>query len=161
MKEIKLTQNQISKVSDHKFHKLNKYNWKALWSPYTKSFYAVRHEGKGIHRKMIHMHRQVANTPNALVCDHINHDTLDNQDHNLRNVTQSQNQMNRKSAQANNKLRERGISRHGAGFQVQVRVGGKHAYCKHFKTLEDAITARNIAIQKFHGEFAGETGEAR
>lgn len=36
---------------------------------------------------IVRMHRIIANTPTGMICHHINHDSLDNRFHNLRNMT--------------------------------------------------------------------------
>ncbi len=154
-KEIQLTMGQVAIVDDSVYEEENRYKWRAKWSEYTQSYYAVRwSEGGMLHRKVIQMHREIMNTPNGMLCDHVNHNTLDNQKHNLRNVTHSQNGMNRRGANSNNSLGEKCISRQGKGFEVRVSVGGKCIFDKWFKTLPEAITARNKAVKHFHGEFA-------
>ena len=46
------------------------------------------------------MHRMIMNTPDHLVCDHANHDGLDNRIANLRNCTTAQNNANRRKRAA-------------------------------------------------------------
>jgi hypothetical protein len=154
MKEIKLTQGQVALVDDEDYEELSRFKWHAFWNKYTKSFYAKRSEGKRPFQKAVYMHREVMRTPKNLDCDHIHHNTLDNRKENLRNVTSSQNSMNRRGAQANNVLGERCISHAGGGFRVQVYAGCKRVYGKTFRSLETAILARDAAIAEFHGEFA-------
>lgn len=149
MKLIPLTQGQFTKVSDCQFEYYNKWNWYARWDKDTQSYYAARHECG----KTIYMAREIAKTPKGMICDHRNHDTLDNQDHNLRNVTSSQSEMN-KSAQSNNKLGEKCIYPYRKGFQVCVQKDGKRVLEKFFPTLEAAKNARDEAVKKYHGEFA-------
>lgn len=52
-------------------------------------------------RKRVYLHRVINECPDDKVVDHINHDTLDNRKSNLRNVTASANQQNRKGANSN------------------------------------------------------------
>ncbi|MDQ1146060.1 hypothetical protein QE429_002887 [Bacillus sp. SORGH_AS 510] len=58
----------------------------------------VEEDGK---RKRVYLHRIVNDCPEDKVVDHINHDTLDNRKSNLRNVSISANQQNRKGANKN------------------------------------------------------------
>lgn len=149
MKQINITKNQITLVDDQDYDYLSQYKWHAQWNKYTRSYYAVRNEG----RTAILMHREILNTPSHLLCDHEDHNTLNNQRYNLRNATQSQNQMNRK-LNINNTLGEKCISKSGTGFRVQIEKDGKFVFRKSYRNLSDAISARDEEIQKHHGEFA-------
>lgn len=153
MKTIELTQGQVAMVDDWRYEELNQWEWQAKWNKRTQSFYAVRTEGKRPFRKMIQMHRQIMYTPKGLQCDHVNHKTLDNQEHNLRNATYSQNQMNSR-VRVDNKLGERCINARSGGYLVQIRAGGQYVFSKTFRALDEAIAARDAAIREFHGEFS-------
>jgi hypothetical protein len=152
-KQIELTQGQVALVDDDWFEYLNQWNWYARWDKTTSSFYAYRHEAKNYVRTYFYMHRVVAQTPKGLICDHINHDTLNNTEKNLRNVTNSQSIMNRRVRQ-DNKLGEKNISLHsdGKGYNVRFRMRNGE-FVKYYLKLDDAIEARNIARLKYHGEF--------
>jgi hypothetical protein len=99
MKEIKLTQNQIALIDDEDYEKISKHKWYARYSNFTKSFYALRN-GKisdGINNcKSIMMAREIMNTLVDELCDHIDHNTLNNQKYNLRNCTKNGNMQNKK-----------------------------------------------------------------
>lgn len=154
MRTIELTQGQVAKVSDHRFDELNIYQWHAWWNKSTKSFYAVRNvkkeDGK---RTIVYMHRQINNTPDGFDCDHKDHDTLNNQDYNLRKATRSQNNMNSR-LRPDNELKEKCICKNHSSFMVQINKNGKKVFCKTYKTLEDAIIARDEAVKKHYGEFS-------
>jgi len=96
------------------------------------------------------MSRFIAQTKEGQECDHINHDTLDNQDHNLRNVTSSQNSINRR-LRKDNKTGEKNITVYRKGFRVLVTVKGK-GYVKDVKTMEEALSAR-AEFRKLQGEY--------
>ncbi len=151
MKEIQLTQGQVALVDDWNYEELNKYKWQAKWNEHTKSYYAAR--GIGNPQKTKRMHCEIMKTPKGMFCDHINHNTLDNREENLRNATRSQNGMNRR-VNRNNKLGEKCISPHRYGFVVIIYKDGKCVFNKKFNTLDQAIHARNNAINQHHGEFA-------
>lgn len=154
-KQIPLTQGQVTTVSDHRFDYLNQWSWIAVWSKFTQSYYAARWEGKGIFRKKIYMARVIANTPDGMLCDHINHNTLDNTDSNLRNVTKLQNNINR-GAQRNNKTGVAGVFVRGDSgkYRARLKFGGKCVLDKTFPILEQAIQARKEAEEKYFEEFA-------
>lgn len=153
MKQIPLTKGQVALVDDWWFEYLNQWEWYAMWDPTTRSFYAVRNEGKRPFRKQIKMHRQIKNTSESMLCDHINHNTLDNQENNLRNATRSQSNMNR-TTQSNNRLGIKNIRELHNGYQVRVFVGRKNVFSKLYGSIDEAIAARDAAIKKYHGEFA-------
>src|SRR6266403_1594641 len=89
---IPLTRNQNALVDTDDFNWLNQWNWCALLSKHTKTFYAVRTENE----KMLYMHRVVLGCTAAEDSDHRNHDTLDNRRQNLRRCTPTQNKQNAK-----------------------------------------------------------------
>jgi hypothetical protein len=149
MKSIPLTQGQFALVDDGDFENLNQWRWQAVWDKHTKSYYAVRTDYSGFlgfrRKQTIRMHRQIMNTPEDMDCDHWNHDTLDNQRRNLRNVTNSQNLMNRRGANVNSKLDVLGVSKHGKGFRAHIQVGKKTKFFPVRYTIEEAIVDRKQA----------------
>ena len=149
MKRILLTQNQYALVDDEWYEYLHLWKWFAHWRKGTQSYYAQRKDGKSI----IHMHRVVMSTLDNMKCDHKNHDTLNNQTYNLRNLTHSQNLMNR-GASITNKLQEKCIYFRKGRYVVQIRAKGRKGFYKRFDTLEDAKHIRDMVIKEFHGEYA-------
>lgn len=149
MKTIVLTQGQVALVDDWRYEELNQWKWNARWSENTQSYYAERNEGK----TRIQMSRQIMNTPEGMECDHRNRNTLDNQEHNLRNATPSQNRMNARTY-SNNKLGEKCIGRDRKSYRVRVKKDKKVVFSKSYNTLEEAVSARNAILKQFHGEYA-------
>jgi hypothetical protein len=154
MKIIPLTQGQVAKVSDAWYEELNKDKWQALYDPHTKSYYAMRNSslllGK---KKMIYMHRIVANTPDGMQTDHIDGDTLNNQPDNLRSCTHSQNQYNSEKHK-NNISGFKGVRASRKKWQAEIRVGTKYIYLGTYPTPEKAAHAYDEAARELHGEFA-------
>ena len=141
MKLIELTQGQVTKVDDYWYPILCRFTWCARWSKFTNSFYAMRSvyyaDNAGKQKtKTILMHRVISQTPHGLVCDHINNDTLDNQESNLRSVTFSQNQMNRKGGTRNSISGIRGVSWNAKKSKWQAQVGNK--YLGVFSNIKEA-----------------------
>ena len=160
MKKLELTQGQYALVDDEDYDYLMQWKWFAHWSNITKSYYAQRNEGKIPNRSVVHMSREVMKTPKDMRCDHKNHDTLNNQKYNLRNVTRSQNGMNSR-VYKNNELGERNIIKTlWNTYRVQIYKDKKRVFCKAYKSLDEAIAARDSIISKIHGEFVY-TGESR
>lgn len=154
MKTIPLTQDQVALVDDWRYEELNQWKWHARWSENTQSYYAERNEGDaGSGKKKIQMSRQIMNTPEGMECDHRNRNTLDNQEHNLRNATPSQNRMNKRTY-SSNKLGEKCIGRDGKSYRVRVKKDKKVVFSKSYNTLEEAVASRNAALTQFHGEYA-------
>src|ERR1035437_2353458 len=87
MKTIPLTQGQVALVDDSDFEELTKYRWYARRNK-NGAFYAARSCPVPRGRKL-YMHRALLlGVPEV---DHVNRNTLDNQRHNLRPATHSQN----------------------------------------------------------------------
>lgn len=152
MKQIPLTQGKFALVDDWNYEWLLSWSWSAKWDKHTQSYYAKRAEGKHPHQKTIYMAREIMKTPAKMVCDHINHDTLNNQEKNLRNVTVSQNNMNSR-LRCDNELGEKNIYRNRKGYIVRIKLNKKSVFNKYFKTLKEAILARNNAFKTYRGEF--------
>jgi len=95
----------------------------------------------------------------AEVIDHINGDRLDNRICNLRQVTHSQNMMNRPT-QKNNKSGLKGVSLHPGGlWRARIWVKRKEYFLGFFKTKELAFEAYCEAAKTYHGEYANTTRE--
>lgn len=156
MKKVSLTQGQFALVSDEDFESINEFKWSARWCKFTGSFYAMRNsktdsEGK---RHIILMHRYVMDTPKGLVSDHINHDTLDNRRCNLRNITSSQNNMNKKK-QKSNTSGIVGVNFHKGNkkWRAFINVNKKQKSLGYYKLKCMAVKARLEAEDKYFGEF--------
>jgi len=150
-KLIPLTQNQFAIVDDHWYEFLMQWKWYARWNPQTKSFYAVRHD-KTNHDKTIWMHRIIMNTQDSVTCDHINHNTLDNRESELRNVNSTQSAINRRIFK-NNKIGIKGVRKYENGYIAELRHNRKLVLQKKFKTLGEATQARSDAEKKYFGEY--------
>ena len=157
---IPLTQGQFAKVSAHRFEEINSFKWMANWSIHTKSFYAKRNrkpDDRGI-RGSISMARVVLGLPDGdkRHADHINHDTLDNRDENLRIATNSENTRNRRFRQINNAGLKgvRVLPNRKNGYQARITVDGKILNLGVFDSAEKAHKAYCEAAAIHHGQFA-------
>lgn len=102
------------------------------------------------------LHRVIMGFPDMQV-DHINGNGLDNRRCNLRLVTHSENQMNRKGPAKNGQSGVRGISFNKAAGKWVAYIGadGKHIHLGSFAEKDRAIAARAEAAAKIHGDFQG------
>jgi len=136
------------KVSPHHLDKLLKYKWHLLKD---KTFYA----GTDINNKTVRIHRLIGSWVygNSKQYDHINHNTLDNRDENLRPVTQQQNSFN-SSIQSNNTSGITGVSWHKQkekyAAYIRIDYNLKHLGC--FDDIENAKRVRKEAEIKYFGE---------
>lgn len=110
-------------VDETDYETLSEYKWHT-----TTAGYAVRTVDQN---KKIYMHRVIMNTPSSLVCDHINHNRLDNRRANLRNCTKQIDQLNRTKKQ---RLYGTTYLPRDNKWQSQVVRGGVSKYLGRFDT---------------------------
>lgn len=104
-------------------------------------------------KKFIMMHNFIMNPPDGFEVDHINGNRSDNRHCNLRLATHQQNMLNR-SANRNNKIGIKCISRRGNRWRVRINLGGKENFLGSYGSLEEAIAVRDAAFEEHHGDFA-------
>ena len=130
MKKIKLTKGKFALVDNEDFEYLNQWKWHLCRD------YAIRRQyfkGDKIYArkvKIIWMHRLIINTPPGMETDHINGNGLDNQKNNLRIVTKSQNQHNRKLSKQNTS----GFTgvfwmKESKKWMARTYINGENKYC--------------------------------
>lgn len=114
--------------------------------------YARAHLWRGGRRLHIFMHKFLTGWPRT---DHVNHDGLDNQRHNLRPATNAQNNHNQRP-QSGTSSRFKGVTWHKqiGKWQASIKVGGKGRYLGVFVSEEDAALAYNAAALEAYGEYA-------
>jgi hypothetical protein len=117
--------------------------------------YAVRTNTEGGKRERIMMHRLIADMPEHLVCDHINHDGLDNRMANLRNCTVAQNSANsRSSKNATSKYKGVSWNSERRKWVAFIKKDGTPFYLGAFEDEVQAAKAYDEAAKKLHGEYA-------
>jgi hypothetical protein len=152
-KLIPLTQGQFAIVSDDMYDELNQFKWYARWSKCTKSYYAVRNIQLEDKRTSHAMHRVIMNHPDKFV-DHINRNSLDNRRENLRTVTKSQNQMNRR-INRKSKSGYKGVSwdKKAGKYMARIGIDKKVIFLGYFTCPKEAHKVYVEASNNLHGEY--------
>ena len=99
-----------------------------------------------INNKIVRLHRQLMNCPNNLDIDHKKHNKQDNRKSELREVTRSQNSMNRNS---------KGVTKLKNGkYRAYIGVNNERIYLGDFINFDDALKARKEAEDEYFGEYS-------
>lgn len=141
-------------IDEEDFDKIKDYTWLLdLPDGYISTHIGVHKNGK-YKQRHVKIHQIIMNTLDTdLIVDHINiNDRCDNRKSNLRVCTLSQNNINR-TAQKNNKLGIKGVSKEGNKYVARIGKAGC-VYIGRFNTLEEAVEARYKAEKEMYKEFA-------
>jgi len=146
IRKIELTQGQFALVDGWNYEKLSKYKWYAAWRKTSQSFYAIRSEWKDGKTHLILMHREILGLKEGdkRQADHINHNTLNNCEENLRIVNHQQNQFNQKNPKGYTwykPLRK---------YKAQIMIDGKQKHLGYFDNPKKARKAYLKAKRKCH-----------
>jgi len=151
--KIPLTQGRFAKVDPADYVWLAQFRWHCKAN--TDIIYAVRTIQVAGKSKRIYMHRQIMDTPEDLVCDHVNHDGLDNRRGNLRNCTTSQNNANRRCAPtATSQYLGVSWDKRRRKWVAYIKKEGKQRFLGSFDSEIDAAKAYDRAARRLHGPFA-------
>lgn len=147
-RKIPLTQGQFAIVDEKNYEWLNRWKWYAAWRPCTYSFYVVRGQWNKTTKKksQIYMAREILGLKknDKREPDHINHNTLDNRESNLRIVTRQQNSFNRRNVKGCSWNKQRNK------YQGRITIGGKRINLGVYRTEQAAYAAYLEAKQKYH-----------
>ena len=150
MKTIPLTKRLSTLVDDSDFDFLNQWRWCAQKTKH--GFYVKRAEEKGGKHKTIYMHRMLCAGKKV---DHKNHDSLDNQRHNLRPASHAENIHNSR-IQRNNTSGFKGVAwdRSRNKWVAYIKVNMRHTTLGRFDTRKTAAEAYDYAAVNNFGRFA-------
>lgn len=160
MKQIPLTKGEFALVDDADFEWLNKFKWcvkddKKSGMKYAfRSQYVSKINGK-IKNKIFYMHRIILDSKAPRV-DHENRNGLDNQRHNIRGSTASQNAMNKKKPAHGITSQYKGVHfrKDSKKYRASIRINGKLKSLGSFQSELDAARAYDAAAKKMFGDFA-------
>lgn len=155
MKEIELTQGQVSIVDDEDYERISKFVWCAL-KHHTGKYYAARTDVSN-NRKTVRLHRFIMGIcdDKDKVIDHINHDPLDNRKVNLRVCTRQENAKNRTSEKGSTSkyLGVHKTKKEGK-FIARIGSGENRKYLGFFSCEIEAAKAYDTAAKQIHKGFA-------
>jgi hypothetical protein len=146
---IPLTRGKFAIVDPQDYERLAEYKWYA--AKITGNFYAQR----GAKGTTIKMHREIVDIPPGLVCDHRNHDTLDNRKSNLRICTQAQNSYNQLPRDGGTS-RYKGVCWHRdhCRWEASIKHKGRTIHIGYYDYEADAAIAYDDMAVELFGEFA-------
>jgi hypothetical protein len=152
MKLIKLTLGKFVMVDDADYDYLLQFKWYAKTFKTAHTYYAATNVKTDKNKqKTLLLHRIVMNTPKGTQVDHIDHNGLNCQKHNLRNCTLRQNSMNQK---CHSKSGYKGVYMNNKGILGQINVNGRKIHLGLFTSYIAAARAYDEAAKKYFGEFA-------
>lgn len=140
-------------VSTRHLEKLMSYPavWTVIYNPHMKQFYCKWFPNKKSNTKSVFLHRFITDAPKGMVVDHINHDTLDNRDENLRIISHCENLQNRKGAQSDSRTGIRGVGwlKSKNRWRARIKINGKSIFIGSFSDIGEAEAAVKEARKKY------------
>jgi hypothetical protein len=143
---IPLTKGRTTIVDDDDYDWLFRWNW-----VFSSSGYALRTVTENGRRRFFQMHRVIMDAQPGQLVDHIDGNRLNNSRDNLRIVTRSQNNWNRKP---NRGHRYKGVYPHARGWHARIRVNNRRLHLGYFDEACAAARVYDAAAHHFFGHFA-------
>ncbi len=150
MKTLELSSGDLVLIDDDVYDWAVAYRWGRLGGrpghPYV---------GRIENNRVFYLHRLVIGATHGEIVDHVDGDRLNNQRVNLRLVSPSENQQNRRAAKSNSTTGLRGVQFMGASnlskpYRAVVIVDRKRHLFGYFATAQEAGEAAAIARKELH-----------
>jgi hypothetical protein len=153
---IQLSQGYRTLIDAGDCDRINSFKW---WAQTCKRcphlVYARRHENAGNNkRRLVSLHRLLADAPPKTYVDHRNGDGLDNRRSNLRVCTHSENHRNRHRSKGRSKFKGVHHRRDNGMWRAYICAEGKAVWLGQFPTEAEAARAYDAAAREHYGEFA-------
>jgi hypothetical protein len=150
-KSIPLSQGKVALVDDADYDRLAAYRWFLSGPGYAVGFVP---SGNGRFR-LEYMHRLIMQPADGQLVDHINGDSLDNRQTNLRFATPQQNLQNKRlSSLSCTGLKGVGWHKERRKFHARIQLQGIRYHLGFFEDAETAALAYDCAAKLLFGEFA-------
>lgn len=152
MKIIPCTRGLETMVDDEDYPSLTEYRWCVAGTGKREIYVrrAYRMDGRLI---CVLMHRQImGNPPSNVHVDHIDHNPLNNQKHNLRLCTNAQNRWNSQTLPG--KSGYIGVWKNHNKWSAFIGSRENRVYLGQFDSAREAAVARDVAALRIRGEFA-------
>ena len=143
---------RVAIVSDEDYELVSGWNWHIYYNKTAGPYAIGAPKGAGRGAKQAMMHTLITGYAQT---DHVNHDGLDNQRHNLRPATHAENQWNG-LPQTGKSSRFKGVCwvTRDRRWLASIRVNRKTHYLGEYRSEEDAARAYDAAAREMCGEFA-------
>ena len=151
-KLIPLTQGQFAIVDAEDYDRLSQHRWYA--QKQHGYFYATRMTSRKGARRTLRMHREILQAAKGTMCDHIDHNGLNNCKSNLRLCTSSQNQQNQKARRTSSAYK--GVCRRKDCNRWAAQIGFqcKRIHIGLFDDQMEAALAYDRKASELFDEFA-------
>jgi hypothetical protein len=119
-------------------------------------YWVIRFQNSQYQAHRIFWYLYFKEDPGQSLVDHIDGDKYNNKISNLRIVDHAQNQMNQQKAKSNNRTGVTGVcwDTKAQRYKAFITVDKIKKHIGNYKTLEEAATARKIAVKQYFGNFA-------
>lgn len=149
--EVELSKSRVALIDESDAWLIGRCSWCSTENGRNPHVYAKGRPPELLGR-FVRMHRYLIGVDSALLCDHINGNTLDNRRCNLRLVTTSQNNMNQVVVQG--RVKFKGVTFTNSGFTACICKDKRVRHLGTYATALEAALAYDAAAIEMFGEFS-------